>query len=140
MAKREKYRRTLEEVLRSAAHVIYPNDDLSNRDRVPNVRSRASDGDTVLHHLVFRGDRWGVKLVIEAGAEVNAVGDLGYTPLHLAAMAGDVQTIQMLLDAGARRDVTCEFGETPMDLAERAGPEVARAIRQHRPTSRPQPE
>lgn len=34
--------------------------------------------------MVERKDRYAVDLLIAAGADVNAVGDMGETPLHVA--------------------------------------------------------
>jgi ankyrin repeat protein len=57
------------------------------------------------------------KLLIAAGADVNAQRPNGETALHLAAAAGNVAMIQLLTDNGARLDITTAAGFTPLDYA-----------------------
>ena len=48
------------------------------------------NGDTALHWAAY-GDLYDVAvLLLKAGANVNAVGDVGNTPLHIAATAGNI--------------------------------------------------
>ncbi len=47
-----------------------------------------------------------VQLLLEAGAEPNAVDQSGSTPLHVAAWEGKSRTVQALLKAGAKPDAT----------------------------------
>ncbi len=58
---------------------------------------------TVLHCAAARGQSGIVRLLLEAGADANAVawyeGDT--TPLHLATFNGDVETVRALIEAGA---------------------------------------
>ena len=56
------------------------------------------------------------RVLLDAGADVNAAGILG-TPLHAAARYGSVPLIDMLLDAGARADAVDELGNTPLHFA-----------------------
>ena len=58
-----------------------------------------------------------VRILIAAGASVNAVGDLGSTPLHYAASRGLVEIARKLMQCGADINVRNEFGETALDLA-----------------------
>jgi ankyrin repeat protein len=60
------------------------------------------------------------RMLIDAGADVNATQEGGYTPLHAAAQNGDVELIDLLLDRGARLDARTDKGETPADLADAA--------------------
>lgn len=69
-----------------------------------------SNGDSLLHLAVQRGDVRSVELLLSAGMDVDQVGDMGNTPLHHAqteAMA------ELLLRHGATVGVQNEFGETP---------------------------
>ena len=71
-----------------------------------------------------------VRILIDAGADVNARTDVGgdsdmgliyqgETPLHFAAACGDEAMIQMLLDHGADTTARTATGETPLDYASR---------------------
>jgi ankyrin repeat protein len=63
---------------------------------------QASGGSTALHHAAWRGHADVVKLLLQAGADVNAkTRSNSETPLHLAAMHGHTDVIQLLLQAGA---------------------------------------
>lgn len=68
--------------------------------------------------IVTQNDVEGVRLLIEAGADVNARTDIGSTPLHRAIGGGNVEIVRMLLDAGALPDLKNNFGETAWTLAE----------------------
>jgi ankyrin repeat protein len=52
------------------------------------------------------GDAATVQLLLERGADPNAVGEFGFTPLHAAASTGDLEIIELLVHAGARRPST----------------------------------
>ncbi len=58
------------------------------------------------------------KLLVEKGADVNAVGENGWTPLHGAAYVGDDEIVQFLVDSGATLDVIDTFLQTPWSIAE----------------------
>ncbi len=119
--------RTLAEVLQSVSDVLFP-------DRLGQARvrpdSRDADGDTPLHVLVRRGDHHGVTLLIAAGADVNAAGDMGETPLHVAVAEGDAAMVTALLAAGADPDLRSEFGETAREKAVRCGGDLAGLMRE----------
>ncbi|MEP3245726.1 MAG: ankyrin repeat domain-containing protein [Sneathiella sp.] len=119
MAKREKNRESLQEILQSTSLTLFPAQD---GKAVIKLNSRDLDGDTPLHILMHRGHNYGCHLLIEAGADVNAIGDLGLTALHYAIRRENEEMITLLLKAGARQDITCEFGETAIDIARRQNP------------------
>jgi ankyrin repeat protein len=58
-----------------------------------------------------------MKLLVEKGADVNAVNDLGMTPMHYAVQRGVERIIEYLASKGARFDVKNKQGRTPVDLA-----------------------
>lgn len=68
-----------------------------------------------------RGDASNVlpaaQLLIDRGADVNAVNSRAMTAMHYAARAGNDAAIQLLADHGARLDVKDRLGRTPMDMA-----------------------
>ncbi len=68
-------------------------------------------------------------LLLDAGADANAVAKNGCTALHAAAEAGRTQTITLLLSRGARPDARDEEGRTPLYCAiEAKHLEAARAL------------
>jgi ankyrin repeat protein len=58
------------------------------------------------------------KLALEAGVDVNAVGENQWTALHGAAYTGSDAIIQVLVDHGSKLDVKDVFGQTPLSIAE----------------------
>jgi ankyrin repeat protein len=50
-------------------------------------------------------------VLIEHGADVNAVGDMGETPLHIARHLGYRDIMRQLVEAGADATIRSEFGE-----------------------------
>ena len=63
----------------------------------------------------------GVRLLVEAGADVSARQHGGYVALHSAANRGDVELIGLLLDRGADPDAAAEDGKRPIDFARERG-------------------
>ena len=63
------------------------------------------------------------KLLIKCGADVNAMGYIGWTPLHLAAQAGSMDTVRFLIDNGAKVYDSEWNGkiETPLHMASEDG-------------------
>jgi uncharacterized protein len=58
-----------------------------------------------------------IQLLIERGADVNAVNSRGMTAMHYAARTGNDPAVQFLADHGARLDVKDRLGRTPVDMA-----------------------
>ena len=79
-----------------------------------------------------------LKLLIGAGAQVNAADRYGMTPLALAAMNGSAPAIAALLDAGADAQGRVGDGETVLMAAARTGrtEAVAAAARSRRRSQR----
>lgn len=71
--------------------------------------------------FVDPGPAKAVKLLLDAGADMEATDKGGNTPLHAAAEVGSRRGVQMLLSRGARRGVKNHAGETPLDFAKRRG-------------------
>lgn len=66
------------------------------------------------------------RLLIQQGADVNAVQTGGYTPLHQAAAAGQRELVVLLLESGADPHKLCDQGKTPGEYArERGHSEIA---------------
>lgn len=71
------------------------------------------------------------RLLLAAGADVNATQHGGYAPLHEVAASGDVELVELFLSAGADPGALNEGGRTPADVAEAAGHvDIARRLRE----------
>jgi len=62
-----------------------------------------------------------LRLLLEAGADVNARNCYGSTPLHSAAVSSMQQAAAALLAAGADLDAVNSGGWTPLQYAIRGG-------------------
>ena len=58
-----------------------------------------------------------VKLLLELGSDVNAVGQNGWTALHGAAYTAENEIVKSLVEKGAKVDTMSKFGETPLSTA-----------------------
>jgi len=59
-----------------------------------------------------------MQVLLEAGADVDAVTDEGESVLHFAAMDGKLDVIRMLADAGATLDLKNNDGKTALEIVE----------------------
>ncbi len=84
-----------------------------------DLEARDNRGFTPLHTAIWEGHEEMAKLLIEAGADVNAnmLGTQFWTPLETATRFGLVNTINRLLDHGANINSTTFSGATPLHLA-----------------------
>jgi 5-methylcytosine-specific restriction endonuclease McrA len=75
-------------------------------------------GVPVIFTSAYHGNGDMVRLLVKAGADVNAVTSVGQsTALMAASFRGDVQMVRMLLSCGASVDWTNVRGDTAMALA-----------------------
>ena len=72
-------------------------------------------GETALHAATT--DTATLRVLLDAGAAVNARRADGRTPLHVAAVLKESEAVIALLDAGARATERDEDGKTPWDYA-----------------------
>jgi ankyrin repeat protein len=75
--------------------------------------------------VAWRNDLDAVMLLLDAGADVNAKGEMDETPLHIAVHHGNAAMVQAMLRAGARMDIQSEFGDTARDRATQQGGEMS---------------
>ena len=74
-------------------------------------------GETPLHTHAGEGRKEVVKILINAGANVNAKNDSGSTPLIAAAFDGDKEIVKLLIAKGANVNPKTDLGNTPLHSA-----------------------
>ena len=81
-----------------------------------DVNAAQGDGMPALHWAATHGDVEEARMLIYAGARVDALTRNGnYTPLHLAAKAGSPTAVRALLDKGATVDAReGAWAQTPL--------------------------
>ena len=67
-------------------------------------------------------------MLIEKGAELEAVDSDGDTVLGTAAVGGDPTVVQMLIDEGAKLETKNKKGESALDMARKYGNREAAAV------------
>ena len=107
---------------------------------ISNLNLRDGDSNTILHQFALHHGRCSsysysgaVKLLLNAGFNVNAINGNGDTALHIVATLKPsddeihllTDMLQVLFDGGAHHDFVNNHGKTPMDMA---GTDEARMI------------
>ena len=88
------------------------------------ARAWSSDGFTALHLAAYFGQEDAARLLVECGADPNAVArhpTIVVTPLHSAAAGAHAGIVQLLLEAGADPNASQPDGSTPLDAARQNG-------------------
>lgn len=114
------YKRCLEEVFADFA------DEFDNGE--VTVHSRNYCGSTLLHLVCEVDDLESAKLLIEAGADINALDGLKESCVHLAVKYGRPELLQYLLENGASLDVSGSDDDRPLHIAARRGVEYVRLL------------
>jgi len=78
-------------------------------------------GDTPLIVVASWKDLAAARLLLDAGANVNAKGEDGDTALHRAAAYDDVELANLLVERGAAVAEQNDCGDTALDVAVRVG-------------------
>jgi len=78
-------------------------------------------GETLMNMAVGHQNTTLVRVLAEAGADVNAVDYLENTPLHMAAQRGMADAVDVLLAHGAMIDLPNIMGSTPIMAAAQNG-------------------
>ncbi len=76
----------------------------------PNVRSPLS-GETPLHIVAVWGDVESAKVLLDAGADIDVLGEDDHTPLHEAIGQGHIEMVRLLISRGADLRRRCSFGD-----------------------------
>ncbi|KAF0876418.1 NF-kappa-B inhibitor beta [Crocuta crocuta] len=108
-------------------------DDESEEDWKVQLEAENYEGHTPLHVAVIHKDAEMVRLLREAGADLNKPEPTcGRSPLHLAVEAQAADVLELLLMAGADPAARMYGGRTPLGSATlRPNPILARLLRAH---------
>jgi ankyrin repeat protein len=79
------------------------------------------DVNSALHVAIKMGSAECVRMLCDAGADVNWLGNMGRSPLHAAAGGNHVDLLSVLLGAGAALECRDDEGATPLLTACRHG-------------------
>ncbi|XP_055274884.1 protein phosphatase 1 regulatory subunit 12B isoform X7 [Moschus berezovskii] len=79
---------------------------------------QARSGATALHVAAAKGYSEVLRLLIQAGYELNVQDHDGWTPLHAAAHWGVKEACSILAEALCDMDVRSKLGQTPFDVAD----------------------
>ncbi|XP_031239310.1 protein phosphatase 1 regulatory subunit 12B isoform X4 [Mastomys coucha] len=88
-----------------------------NRGEIEDVR-QARSGATALHVAAAKGYSEVLRLLIQAGYELNVQDHDGWTPLHAAAHWGVKEACSTLAEALCDMDIRNKLGQTPFDVAD----------------------
>jgi ankyrin repeat protein len=94
------------------------------------ARAWSSDGFTALHFAAFFGGPEVARLLVDTGADIDAVSrnELKVAPLH-SAVAGQVKAALVLIERGAKVNVKQRHGWTPLHgAADNGDDEVVEAL------------
>jgi ankyrin repeat protein len=99
-----------------------------------NINEPDENGNMALHNAAWNGHVETVQVLLNHGADVNAVRQAAstnaWTPLHFTAENDQFECARLLLDAGASINAKDQFGQTPLFLAldEMVSPNVAKLL------------
>ena len=110
-----KYSSVAEVLARIQDVVDFVGVDLASPNQYGNFRN------TPLAVAITWGDIEAVKLLLGAGADVDARLEIGETALHRAASFGQFEIAQLLLGNGADPNLRDSDGQTPLDWARLGG-------------------
>nr|XP_056701067.1 protein phosphatase 1 regulatory subunit 12B isoform X4 [Euleptes europaea] len=88
-----------------------------NRRKIED-RKHPRTGATALHVASAKGYSEVMRLLIQAGLDVNVQDNDGWTPLHAAAHWGVKEACSILTEALCDMDIRNKLGQTPFDVAD----------------------
>ncbi|XP_019434429.1 PREDICTED: ADP-ribosylation factor GTPase-activating protein AGD1-like isoform X1 [Lupinus angustifolius] len=91
----------------------------------PNIASQSThqlmediqEGSSVLHLACLTCDVGMVELLLQYGADVNAIDSRGRTPLHYCILRGKIAAAKVLITRGGNPHVVDKEGNTPLKFA-----------------------
>ena len=88
-----------------------------------DLHATATNGTNIqaLHAAVARNDYQMCELLLQKGAEVNALQTQSVTALHSAVHRGNIALVKLLMEHGANKEGKMDNGDTPISIAEREG-------------------
>jgi ankyrin repeat protein len=89
---------------------------LNERPKLVNLVDKMDYG-TPLHWAAVYGQEEACRLLLDRGADVNAVDDCDDTPLFWSIASGERKIVRLLLDNGASLELTNSEGRTPLQHA-----------------------
>lgn len=72
--------------------------------KIESIHDKNNLDDTPLHTVCTWGDLEAIKILLEAGADINAIGDQGATPIFNAIISKNNELIVYLLSQGASKN------------------------------------
>ncbi len=87
----------------------------------PNMAATNPSKVTALHSAVAKENYTLCTILIEKGADVNAVQMQNVTALHSAVHNGNLELTQLLVENGADSSQKMDNGDTPLSIATREG-------------------
>ena len=86
------------------------------RDATQKIKLNSTRSQEIINHAK-KGDMTSVRILINAGINVNSKDEFGNTPLHMASYHGHTEIIKMLLGAKAELNSQTKEGNTPLHMA-----------------------
>ncbi|ARU59248.1 ankyrin [Oleiphilus messinensis] len=77
--------------------------------------------DTPLHTVCSWGDLESARILIDAGADVNAKGDNGCSPIFNGVIGGNPKVLELLIRSGARVNSKNDDGRSVLEYARNIG-------------------
>jgi ankyrin repeat protein len=87
---------------------------------INSIEQKSIFGNTPLIVAAGWGNVDAVRILLDAGANIDATGEDHDTALHRAIAVEALDVVQMLIDRGASVEMADAHGETPRDVAEDA--------------------